>query len=264
MTTKRIEKIARHIESEHRAKRRFKRLTGDLAPRSLDECYAIQNRLAAAFLDEDGPVTGYKIALTSPAVQKLCNVDQPAGGLIQADRFRQGPGNASVTDFVRLGVEFELAVRIGDAVLAGGAPWTRDSIMPHVAAIMPAFELIDDRDADYADLDGFSIAADRCWNGGVVLGTPVTDWQHADLSAAAVTMTMNNGETESGSTGATLGHPLDALAWLANQWAGIGRSMESGAVIMTGSVLATRFPKAGDHFRHEIAGLGAVELFIDG
>ena len=263
MTTERIEKIARHIESEHRAKQRFKRLTGDLAPQSLSECYAIQNRLATAFLDDDGPVAGSKIALTSPAVQKLCNVDQPAGGLIQASRFHQGPGRASLANFVRLGVEFELAVRIGDAVLASDIPWTRDSITPHVAAIMPAFELIDDRDADYEDLDGYSIAADRCWNGGIVMGKPVTDWQHLDLSAATVTMTKNNGETETGTTGAALGHPLDALAWLANQWASIGRSMESGAVIMTGSVLATRFPKPGDHFRHEIAGLGAVELSID-
>lgn len=254
--------IARHIEAEQRARKRFSRLTGDLAPRDLAECYRVQDLLVEAFRGEDGPVGAYKIALTSPAVQKLCNVDAPAGGLVHANNIHQGPHKASLGEHVRLGIEFELALRIGKPVEVSDVPWSRDSIAEHVDAVIPAFELIDDRDADYTDLDGFSIACDRCWNAGIVLGTPVTDWRSIDLGNTRTEMTLNGAETETGNTGAALGHPLDALAWLANQWAAHGRGMASGMAVMTGSVIATRFPKAGDHFRHAIDGLGAVELDI--
>lgn len=263
MTDDRIARIAGWIEGEHRARRRFVRLTGDLAPASLAECYAIQDRLVDAFAAEDGPVGAYKIALTSPAVQKLCGVDAPAGGLVHANNIHRSPCRASKADFVRLGIEFELAVILGEDVNAADAPWDREKISARVGALAPAFELIDDRDADYADLDGYSIAADRCWNGGIVLGEPVADWRGIDLASAVTTMTLNGTETETGSTGAALGHPLDALAWLANQWAAHGRDMKAGSAIMTGSVIATRFPKPGDHFEHAIDGLGKVVLDID-
>ena len=104
MTEDRVARIAGWIEGEQRARRRFKRLTGDLAPASLAECYAIQDRLADAFAAEDGPVGAYKIALTSPAVQKLCNVDAPAGGLVHANNIHRSPCRASKADFVRLGI----------------------------------------------------------------------------------------------------------------------------------------------------------------
>jgi 2-keto-4-pentenoate hydratase len=262
MTQDRINRVADWIEAEQRARKRFVRLTGDLAPASLAECYAIQDRLAAAFAAEDGPVGAYKIALTSPAVQKLCGVDSPAGGLVHANNIHKSPWRAAKADFVRLGIEFELAVILGEDVKASDAPWDRAKIADRVAALAPAFELIDDRDADYADLDGHSIAADRCWNAGIVLGEPVTDWRGIDLARARTTMTLNGNETETGSTGAALGHPLDALAWLANEWAAHGRDMKAGSAIMTGSVIATRFPNPGDRFVHEIEGLGKVELEV--
>ena len=60
-------------------------------------------------------------------------------------------------------------------------------------------------------------------------------------------------------TGAAMGNPLNSLVWLANQRAVMGTTLEAGMVVMTGSTLATQFPKAGDRFVYEVEGLGTVE-----
>ena len=75
---------------------------------------------------------------------------------------------------MHLGLEFELGVRLGADLPASGAPYTRASVADAVAACMPAFELIEDRGADYGDLDAASILTDKCWCGGVVLGPEMT------------------------------------------------------------------------------------------
>jgi 2-oxo-3-hexenedioate decarboxylase/2-keto-4-pentenoate hydratase len=60
-----------------------------------------------------------------------------------------------------------------------------------------------------------------------------------------------------------MGHPLDALAWLANNLAGRGLGLWRGDVVITGSLVTSKFPKAGDRIRWDAGGLGTVELAID-
>jgi 2-keto-4-pentenoate hydratase len=259
----RIERIATHIFEAHRRKARFQRLRGALAPASLDEAYLVQDavhrRFAAAGWGELG---GHKIALTSPAVQELCGVDQPAGGAIFARTIQRSPAIVRLADFMHLGLEFELAVRLGRDLPAASAPYTRDSVAPAVAVCMPAFELIEDRDADYGDLDAASILTDKCWCGGVVLGPEVADWQRLDLGAMPVELDWSGAIVDRGLTGAVMGHPFEALAWLANLLAARGRGMRAGEIVITGSALKTRFPEAGDEITYRIADLGEATVRI--
>jgi 2-keto-4-pentenoate hydratase len=127
---------------------------------------------------------------------------------------------------------------------------------------MPAFELIEDRGADYGDLDAASILADKCWCGGVVLGPEVAGWQRLDLAATPVELLWNGRVIDRGVTGAVMGHPFAALAWLANLLAARGRGMTSGEIVITGSALRTRFPEAGDEIIYRIAGLGEARARI--
>ena len=60
-------------------------------------------------------------------------------------------------------------------------PHTHESARELIAAVRPAFELIEDRAADYSDLDANTIIADNAWCGGVVLGDPVDNWHTAEL-----------------------------------------------------------------------------------
>ena len=257
----RVARIARHIFEGHERRRRFERLRGELAPASLAEAYEVQDEVHRLFRDAGwGELAGHKIALTSKPIQELCGVDQPAGGAIFARTVHPSPAAVRLADFLHLGLEFELGVRLGADLLAAGAPYTRESVATAVAACMPAFELIEDRGADYGDLDAASILTDKCWCGGVVLGPEMANWLRLDLTSARVELIWNGEVVDQGVTGAAMGHPFEGLAWLANLLATRGRAMKAGEIVITGSALRTRFPEAGDEVTYRIDGLGETSV----
>ena len=260
-----VTRVARRIFESNRARERFRPLRGADAPGSLEEAYGIQDEVHRLFETEAGmgPLGGHKIALTSRAVQELCGVDQPAYGKVFAKTIRPSPASEKLSDYLRLGLEFEVAVEIARDLPSADLPWTRESIADYVAAVLPAFELIEDRDADYGDLDAASILADRCWCAGVVLGPRVEDWQGLDLAAAPVELSWNGEVIERAVTGDSMGHPFEGLAWVANHLAGRGQALRKGEIVITGSALKTRFPQVGDSVVYRIEGLGEVSLSVE-
>ena len=163
-----------------------------------------------------------------------------------------------LADFVRLGIESELAVRLARGLPASGSV-TRGDVAAAVGEVAAAFELIEDRSADYTTLDWLWMAADNSWHAGLVLATPVPVRDVADLEG---TLTIDGARVDSGSTRDVLGHPFDAVAWLANHLAGRGRRLETGHWISTGSIAPIRHAEAGRRYRFEIAGLPAVEIDV--
>ena len=127
---------------------------------------------------------------------------------------------------------------------------------------MPAFELVDDRGADYSNLYFLGVAADNAWNAGVVLGPELGDWQSLDLENARGAMTINGEPAGDGYGRDVLGHPLDALAWLANTLAGRGKELESGMLVMTGSIVSTKFLNPGDEAAFTFEGLGDIRINV--
>ena len=149
-----VSAIARQLMGEHAEGRAFAPLEGALRPPDLDAAYAVQRTLVGLLEDAGrGGVAGYKIAIASRAIQELVGIDEPCGGVILASTVHAGPAEIRRADFVRLGLEFELAVRLRADMPAAAQPYTAESVGPYIDACMPAFELIEDRDADYASLD---------------------------------------------------------------------------------------------------------------
>jgi 2-keto-4-pentenoate hydratase len=262
MAPQEVRRIARGIFEANRARETFRPLRGADAPGSMDDAYRIQDEVHRLFQAEGGfgPLGGHKIALTSRAVQELCGVDRPAYGAIFASVIQHSPAVLKASSFMHLGLEFELAVALGSDVPASGAPYDRATIALFVEACMPAFELIEDRHADYGDLDAESILTDRCWCAGVVLGAPVAGWRQVDLATTPVELLWNGEVVDRGVAGDSMGHPLEGLAWIANHLAARGRAMTKGEIVITGSALKTRFPAIGDEITYRIAGLGATTV----
>jgi 2-keto-4-pentenoate hydratase len=256
-----IDRIANHLHQAHAERRQFENLTGDLAPGSLENAYAVQQALNGLWVaGTRGPIAGYKIALTSKAIQDLVGVDEPCAGAIFASTVHQSPAQILISDFVRVGLEFELAFRMGKDV-PEGRDYDGETIVQYVDTAMPAFELIEDRAADYSNLDANTLVADNAWSGGMVLGAPSTAWKQLDLASVPVTLTYN-GEVETAVTGAAMGSPLISLACLATMLASQGRSLKAGDVVMSGSTLATRFAKPGDRVVYAVDGLGEVKISV--
>ena len=258
-----VSAVARARFEEHVARLPYVSLAGALRPDTLEEAYAVQRSLLR-MLEEDGrgPIAGYKIAITSKAIQELCGIDEPCGGAIFAPTVHASPAEVRLGDFVHLGLEFELAVRLADDMPLGPHPYTAGNVRPHIEACMPAFELIEDRNADYAALDGLSLVSDNCWCGGVVLGTASAGWRDLDMERTPVSLAYNDEPVERAVTGAAMGNPLASLAWVANLMAAQERPIRAGMIVITGSTLTTRFPKPGDAATYSVEGLGSVSVRV--
>jgi len=263
LTTDTIDAAARTSLDMHRTRTRYRPLDAAVRTAPLEDAYRIQDTLHRLMIAAGrGTIAGWKIALTSKAMQQMTGVDQPAAGAIFSTVVLASGARVDLAAYHHLGVEFEVAVRLAGDLPAGGGPWTRASVADRVAACLPAFELVEDGDADYKTLDAFTLVAQNTWNGGVVLGAPVTSWRQVDLENAVTRCWINDDPGGQGKTGDALGHPLEAVAWLANLLNGRGRMLSRDMIVMTGSSITTKFPARGDRIRFAIDGLGEVSLEV--
>jgi 2-oxo-3-hexenedioate decarboxylase/2-keto-4-pentenoate hydratase len=260
MTKLGVSEKAERIVELFRGRQPIEILPAELYPANLDEAYAIRH----AFQEieertERGPVAGYKIGLTTPVMQKLCGVDEPCYGAIFAREVHHCRAELAAADYCHLGVETEIAFRLGADLPQGGAP---GEIAAAVESCMAAIELIEDLHYDYRRLDAAAMVAGNVWNAGVVLGTPVTGWRNQDLARATARLSINGQEIGSGNGGDVMGHPLNALAWLADKLAAAGTPLRRGMIVMTGSMVPIQYPAAGDRVMIEVSGLGTAELAL--
>ncbi len=260
----RIERAGAWLYEAHRRRERFAPLPPELAPRDAAEAYAIQGQFVGRRAEQLGPVTGYKIALTTPAMRAMVGLDDSIAGDMLQSTIRRGDAQVRAADYLRLVVEFEIAFEMAEDLPAIDAPYSRERIARSVAAAMPALEIADDRNADYALLRShpLMLAADNAWNEGAVLGAPVRDWRALDLAALHGTASVNGKPAGEGYGRDVMGHPLDALAWLANNLAGRGLGLWRGDVVITGSLVTSSFPKAGDRLRWHAGALGEIGLQV--
>ena len=238
-------------------------LPNDLMPPDADAAYQVQDRLQKMWIDAGaGAIVGWKVALTSKVMQELLGVARPCEGAIFASRVHHGDVTVAHGDFVNIGVEAEIAVRIAHDLPATGTPYDQDNIRPGVAACMAAIEIVDDRAIDYKLVEAPQLIADNSFNAGCILGPDVTNWQGLDLSALPGRMLINDEVVGEGVGGDALGHPLIPLAWLANNLNQRGTMLRAGDVVLTGSIVATKWLQPGDHMVTEIEGLGQASLSV--
>jgi 2-keto-4-pentenoate hydratase len=255
---------AQILFDSHDRRERFVPLPDDLAPATSEDAYAIQDAFLGLRAVKLGGITGYKIALSSPEMQKFVGVDRPQAGAIHESTVRKTPATVKAADYVRLIIEFEIAVQMADDLPAADAPFTRERVAKAVGAVMPAFEIADDRDADYKLLPKHPLhmIADNCWNEGAVLGEPVKQWSAIDIPAARGFAAINGKVVGEGKAGDCMGHPFDAVAWIADHLAQRGRGLLRGDFVITGSIVTTKTVKAGDWIVFAVEGLGSVELRV--
>ncbi len=251
---------AERISALFRERRQIDILPAELMPADLAEAYAIRQVFEDIAIGSGrGAVAGYKIGLTTPIMQKLCGVDEPVYGAIFAGEVHHGRAELDVRNYCRLGIETEIAVRLGEDLPRGG---NCDRIAGAVESCMAAIELLEDLRHDYKRLSAAAMVAGNVWNAGVVLARPVTDWRQLDLARLTARLSINGSEIGQGKGGDVMGNPLNALAWLADKRAAEGAPLKRGTIVMTGSMVPIQFPSPGDRAVVEVDGLGTAELVL--
>jgi 2-oxo-3-hexenedioate decarboxylase/2-keto-4-pentenoate hydratase len=257
-----VRRCAALILDARLARRPLDRLPVDVRPEDEASAYAVQSALNVELAATGwGPVAGHKIGCTTPVMQAYLGIPNPCAGEVFATTVARGSGRFAASDFTRVGVECEIAVELGRDLVGHGG-FSRDVVADAVAAVMASIEIVDDRYVDYPTLGTPTLIADDFFNAGIVLGAPRRDWRALDLTTVGGRMLINGSEVGSGVGGDILGHPLDALSWLAGSMADRGRALRAGEFVTLGSIVATKWVAAGDEVRIEVDGLSdATALF---
>lgn len=250
--------IAQVLRDSHRRRETFRPLANSGA---MEEAYAIQDEFQRLLIaDGAGGIVGYKVALTSPAMQAFVGLDHPCAGAVFANRVLQSPQRMDLANFQNLGVECEFAVRLAKDLPARPDGHSSATVAPAVGAVMPAFELVEDRNANYNEIDAYSLIAENSWNAANILGPAVTNVLGSDLPMLRGALWVNGKIIDEGTGADVLGNPLAAVAWLSNHLADQGKELQRNMIVMTGSIVTTYFPQLGDRLKFSVEGLGDVYL----
>ncbi len=253
------DQAANRLFQEHRDGVDFTSISKEFGIDDIAAAYDVQDRLVPLLMDQNGQPCGYKIGLTSKAMQEMVGIDTPIAGVVLEDRLKGSHQEIVLSDYGRAGIEFEVGVRLGSDL---GASPSRDDVAAAVESVCAAFEIIDDRNADYAALDLRSVLADNSWNAGAILG--LFGPPPSDLAAVVGTVSLNGSEVDSGPGSAALGHPYEPIRWLAGHLATRGKALRKGDLILTGSLVKTMFPSPGDRFDFNVTGIGDVSVTFTG
>lgn len=231
----------------------------DEPPRDEAEGYQIQRALHDLVLRETGGLVGYKIGCTSAVMQQYIGIPHPCAGGVFAKGVHESGVRLAASDYVRLGVECEIAVRLKRDLSPTEAPFTAEWMAEAVEAYHPAIEIVDDRYVQWQTLGAPTLIADDFFAAGCVLGPAVAYSAAPDLASVVGRAIVNGREAGRGTGADVLGHPHNPLAWLANHLAAGGRGLHAGQIVLTGSLVKTIWLKAGDRVLMNLEGLGRVE-----
>jgi 2-keto-4-pentenoate hydratase len=182
------------------------------------------------------PPAGFKIGATAKAMQDYLGLRGPVAGFVEARGLRASPAAVRFADFVAPGVECEIGVRLARDIPAGAI--SREAAAEAVAEVFPAIEIVERRyAAEQRDLGTPLLIADQVFHAGGVRGEAALGWRALDLGAARGEIFVRGASRGVGHGRDLLGHPFDALAWLADS--GAARAfggLRAGQFVWLGSV----------------------------
>ena len=221
------------------------------------QAYAIQSAWLDLKLARGGRIIGRKIGLTSRAMQELLGVDQPDYGFLLDSMVVSSGSTLSRTDFLLPRIEPEIAFWLAKDLKGPGI--TVDAVLAATRGVSPALELVDSRIAKW-QIKLPDTIADNASSARVIVGEQIVPLDGLDLAAEAVTLTRNGVEVGSGNGAAVLGHPAEAVAWLANKLAEFGIAIAAGQLVLPGAMCAAATVAAGETYRAVFTTIGEVSI----
>ncbi|MBY0511617.1 MAG: hypothetical protein K2P94_15885 [Rhodospirillaceae bacterium] len=250
-----VDAIARDIFAQHERADVFKPFPEKVP--AMEDAVKIQDAYVALLEKKYGTkVAGYKIALTSKSTRDWLKINEPCVGQVLGTRIHQSPHTQKLSDYVRFSIETEICVVLDRDL---NSEVGIDEVQKSLRSIHCSYELVEDRAADLTKLDARSLVSDNSWNGGIVMGPPGDI--KLDFNNRKGRLRVNGKVTKEGTTAETIGgNPLHVVSWLAGHLGKRGKVLKAGFPIITGSIIETQFPVAGDVLVFDADGMPPVEL----
>ncbi|HNP64586.1 MAG TPA: 2-oxo-hepta-3-ene-1,7-dioic acid hydratase [Woeseiaceae bacterium] len=263
LATEEIEAAAKKLYEAERDRVQIAPLTLTHPEMSMDDAYAVQRAWVDRKIAGGRRITGYKIGLTSRAMQMAMNIDTPDFGILLDDMAYADGDQIPAADFTdpRIEVEFAFVLRkplFGDDVSV-------EQVLEATDYIVPALELIAARSYRVDPETGYTrtvcdTIADNAANAGYVLGKTRVKPGEIDLRWAGAMLYLNGEIEETGLAGGVMGHPAHGIRWVCKRFAPHGIGLQPGQVILAGSFTRPVAVKAGDRILADYNSLGTVEV----
>lgn len=230
---------------------------------TLDDAYAVQAELVALKRAEGRSGIGWKIGLTSRAMQEALKINTPDSGVLFDDMLF--PDGATVPEghYIQPRVEAEIAFVMG-ADLAGEAA-TRADVVAATEAVAPALEILDTRilRADPATGRARIITdtvSDNAANAGIVLGGQRHAVNAFDLRWVGAVVKRDGVVEETGLGAGVLDDPVTGILWLVHRLARYGHGLKAGEIVLSGSFIRPIEAPPGSRFHADFGPFGSVSI----
>jgi 2-keto-4-pentenoate hydratase len=238
-------------------RRRIPGIPNELKPPDTRGAYELQRALCERWAGQlGGGFAGYKIACTSEIPQRQLGIKEPYFGRLMNAILYDSPAELDASQFFMRVIESEFGFLMSRDLPDGS--YTHDDMVASVAGVVPAIEIVDSRYEDWEKVGAHSLIVDNACHGAWIRGTLSTTFE--DLAEHRARLLVNGSEVTSGKGAAALGHPLKALAWLANALPEYGLSLKKGDWVTTGVVTTLFYAEAGDKMVADFGSLGEVAV----
>lgn len=233
---------------------------------TLDEAYAVQRAWVTKKKEAGRKVVGWKIGLTSKAMQHALNISTPDSGVLFDDMLFEDGGIIAADRFIQPRIEAELAF-IMKAPLRGENVSVSD-VLAATAFVVPALEILDTRIVRTDRVSGKSrtiidTVSDNAANAGIVLGNQLFVPEQVDMRWTGAIVSRNATVEETGLAAGVLNHPARGIAWLANRLLQYGDYIEAGQIVLAGSFIRPVEARHGDTIHADFGPQGSVSCYFE-
>ena len=263
MTPEEHERAAADLLQAERQRTQIPLLTKQYPDMTMDDAYEVQKAIYRAKLERGQEVIGWKIGLTSKAMQYALNIDIPDSGILFDEMLFQTGATVPKGRFIQPRIEAEIAF-VMKAPLGGG-DITKEDVIQATDYVAPSIEILDTRIMRLDPQSGqartvFDTISDNAANAGIVLGSQKHQIDAFDLRWVGAIVSRNDEVEETGLGAGVLNDPIESVVWLARRMAHYGQSIEPGHIILSGSFIRPIECPSGAHLEADFGDFGAVDI----
>ena len=263
LTEEQIKQAAATLDAAEQSRQQARPLTLAHSTMDMDDAYRVQRTWIDLKLARGAKVTGYKIGLTSRAMQQAMNIDTPDYGVLLDDMAYQDGDTIRAADFLDPRIEAEFGFVLKKPLF--GENVSVEQVLDATNYVTPALELISARTTRVDPETGytrnvFDTIADNAANAGYITGGERIDPNHIDLRYAGALLYVDGVVEESGLGGAVMEHPAHGVAWVCRRFAPHGIGLEPGQFVLSGSFTRPVAVKTGTAISADYGALGQINI----
>ncbi|TRC86792.1 2-oxo-hepta-3-ene-1,7-dioic acid hydratase [Mesorhizobium sp. WSM4310] len=263
MTPEQVEDAANRLFEAERSRRQIRLLSLDFPDATMEDAYRVQAALVTRKIEAGLKPKGWKIGLTSKAMQYALAIDTPDSGVLFDDMFFNDGATIPAGRFIQPRVEAEIAFVMKAPLKGPGV--TLFDVLNATGYITPALEILDTRiervNAETKKARSFfDTISDNAANAGIVIGGRPQRPDEADMRWIGAIVSRNAEVEETGLGAGVLNHPAMGVAWLADRLARYGMSIAAGEVVLSGSFVRPVEARPGDTIVADFGSSGTVSI----